>query len=185
MSSRGVRHVQRLGELPGVHRRCAEVAGLAGLDDVVQRLHRLLDRRRRVPAVDLIEVDVVGAQAPKAGVDLGHDRLAGQAGAVRAGAHAMEHLGRDHNLVAPRGLCDDLTQDLFAAAGRIHVGRVEEVDSGVERAVDDWTRGLEIQRPCVGSSTSRAEAHAAEAQPRHFEPGRTQSYVLHRHVPFV
>ena len=40
------------------------------LDDVVQRLHRLLDRRAVVPAVDLVEVDVVGAEAAQAVVDL-------------------------------------------------------------------------------------------------------------------
>ena len=39
-----------LRELPGVHRRRADVARLAGLHDVVQRLERLLDRRRRGPS---------------------------------------------------------------------------------------------------------------------------------------
>ena len=96
----GDRRVLGLGELPGVHRRGADVAGLAGLDDVVQRLHRLLDRRVPVPAVDLVEVDVVGAEAAQAGVDLGHDRLARQAGAVGALVHAAVDLGGEHELVA-------------------------------------------------------------------------------------
>src|SRR5437764_585127 len=51
-----------LGELPRVHAARADVAGLAGLHHVVQRLHRLLDRGLEVPAMDLVEVDVVQLQ---------------------------------------------------------------------------------------------------------------------------
>src|SRR5206468_6810231 len=43
----------RLRELPPVHAARADVARLARADDVAQHLHRLVDRRRRVPAVDL------------------------------------------------------------------------------------------------------------------------------------
>jgi hypothetical protein len=38
-------HRQRLSELPGMHRRRADITGLAGLHDIVQRFERLLDRR--------------------------------------------------------------------------------------------------------------------------------------------
>ena len=41
----------------------ADVEGLAGADDVREGLHRLLQRRLRVVAVRLVEVDVVGAAA--------------------------------------------------------------------------------------------------------------------------
>ena len=58
--------VLRLGELPGPHRRRPDVARLAGLDDVVQRLHGLLDRDVRVAAVDLVQVDVVHAEPAQA-----------------------------------------------------------------------------------------------------------------------
>jgi len=68
--------VLRLAELPGPHRRRPDVANLARLDHVVQGLHRLLDRSVMVEPVDLVEVDVVGAQPAQAVVDLGHDRLA-------------------------------------------------------------------------------------------------------------
>jgi hypothetical protein len=61
-----------------MHRRRADIAGLAGLNDIdiVERFERLLDRRVIVPSMDLVEVDVIGAEAPQARVDLGHDRLA-------------------------------------------------------------------------------------------------------------
>jgi hypothetical protein len=81
------------GELPGVHRRCADVERLAGLDDVAERLQRLLDRRRRVEAVDLVEVDVVGAQSAQAVVDGMQDVLARQAALVGVVAHRVEDLG--------------------------------------------------------------------------------------------
>src|SRR4029077_15827644 len=64
-----------LGELPSVHRRRADIAGLAGLDDIVKRLHRLLDRGFVIPAMDLVEVDVLDAEPTQAGVDLAHDCL--------------------------------------------------------------------------------------------------------------
>jgi hypothetical protein len=56
---RRLRDELRLRELPRVHAAGADVARLAGLDHVVERVHRLVDRRRVVPAVDLVEVDVV------------------------------------------------------------------------------------------------------------------------------
>src|SRR5215468_10433421 len=51
-----------LGELPGVHRGGAEVSGLAGVDDISQRVECLFDRSGAVPAMDLIEVHVVGPE---------------------------------------------------------------------------------------------------------------------------
>ena len=45
-----VGHVQRLRELPREHRRRADVQGLAGANDVVERLERLLDRHRAGPS---------------------------------------------------------------------------------------------------------------------------------------
>jgi len=58
-----VGRILHLGELPSPHRRGADVASLAGLHDIVERLHGLLDGRFRVEAVDLVEIDVVGVQA--------------------------------------------------------------------------------------------------------------------------
>ncbi|MOA44993.1 hypothetical protein D3C78_1673420 [compost metagenome] len=69
-------YLLRLGELPGIHRRCTDVARLAGLDHIMQSFHGFLDGGVVVPAVDLVKVDVVCAQAGEAGVDVGHDRLA-------------------------------------------------------------------------------------------------------------
>ena len=60
--------------------------------------------------------------------------------------------------VFPQGAAGDLLAD----AERVHVGGVEEVDAGLERAAKErLRRGLvEDPRPPLG----RAVAHAAEAQ---------------------
>src|SRR5208282_4444232 len=75
-----------------------DIAGLADLDDVVQRFERLFDRRVVVPAMDLIEFDVVSAEAPEAGIDLVQDRLARQAGTIGSRPHPAIHLGGDDDL---------------------------------------------------------------------------------------
>jgi hypothetical protein len=54
--------VLQLGELRGVHGGGAEVADLPGLDDVVEGLHGLVDWSLGIEAVDLVEVDVIGAE---------------------------------------------------------------------------------------------------------------------------
>jgi len=51
------------------HRRGSEVTHFAGLDDVVQRLEGFLDGGRVVHPVDLVKVDIVGAEAAQAEVD--------------------------------------------------------------------------------------------------------------------
>ena len=53
---------------------CAPYRATAGgtvgeLNDIVQRLERLLDARVRIESMDLIQIDVVGSQTTKRGVD--------------------------------------------------------------------------------------------------------------------
>jgi len=55
----------RLGDLARRERGRADVADLALVDEVGQRAERLVDVSGRVGAVDLVEVDPVGAQPPQ------------------------------------------------------------------------------------------------------------------------
>src|SRR5947199_10841648 len=121
-----------------MHRRRADIAGLAGLDDVVKRFERLLDRRVVVPAMDLVEVDVIRAEAPQARIDLAHDRLPGQAGAIGSRPHPAIDLGSDDNLVPLAEILDRTPENLLAAAEGIAVRRIEEIDAGFERPLDEW-----------------------------------------------
>src|SRR6476660_9222455 len=68
---------ERCRELPGPHAGRSDVAGFSGAYDVVQGLKGFFPRGGRVGPVDLVEVDVVEAEATQAVVDLAEDRLAG------------------------------------------------------------------------------------------------------------
>jgi hypothetical protein len=85
--------------------------------------------------VDLVEVDVVGAEAAQAGVDLRHDRRPRQATVLRASPHRDEHLGSDDHVVALDQLAEHLARDLLARAVGVGVGGVERRDPGVERGL--------------------------------------------------
>ena len=106
----------QLRELPRPHRGGAEVADLDDLDEVVEGFHGLLDRGVRVEAVDLVEVDVVGAESGQGRVHLLHDRLAGQAAVPRAVSDLDEHLRREDDLLTLGELAERFTDDAFGVA---------------------------------------------------------------------
>src|SRR5258707_4493527 len=89
------RKIQRLRELPRVHGRCSDIAHLARLHYVVQRLKRFLDWRLVIPAVDLIQVHVVGFKTTQALVEFIKDFFAREASAIRLVAHLGMYLSRD------------------------------------------------------------------------------------------
>ncbi len=141
--------MEHFGKLPGVHRRGADIAGLARAHDVVQSFHRLFHRGAVVKSVDLVEVDVVDAQPAQAVVDLGQYGFARQTGAVRAGVHTAVDFCRQHDLVPLGVFPEDLADDLLAAAVRVNVGRVEEVDARIKGLADDGPGRVLVQAPGV------------------------------------
>ncbi len=176
--------VQGLGELPGVHRGRAEIAGLPGLHHVVQRLQGLLQRRPVVVPVDHVDVDVVGAQPPQAGVDLGHDRLAGQAAAVgAAGAHGVADLGGDDDVVAVRVVLQGAAEDLLAGAVGVHVRGVEEVDARFEGVLDQGPAGFLVEGPDGVAAVGVAVGHGADGHGRDVEAGAAEFEVTHGGSP--
>jgi hypothetical protein len=119
---------QRLHGLPRGEVAEAHVAGLAGAHHVVEGAQRLLQRRDGIHAVDLVQVDVIGAQAAQAPVDAVHDVLARQAHVVGAGAGAAAHLGGEHELAAVEAhRRDGLAYQALALALVVDVGRIQEV----------------------------------------------------------
>ena len=131
----------------------ADVAHLAGADEVVERAQRLVDGDVGLRAVDLVEVDVVGLQAAQAGFALLDDVAAAVAHVVGAFAHHAVHLGGEDDVVALAVALERLAGDLLAAAAAVDVGGVEEVDAGVEGAVDDVV-GVVRRRSCRRTSCS-------------------------------
>ena len=65
MARQGVAGADLVG-CPFAH---ADVEGLALTDDIGEGLHRLLERRRVVVPVALVEVDIVGTEATQRAVD--------------------------------------------------------------------------------------------------------------------
>ena len=72
--------------------------------------------------------------------------------------------------------------DLLARALRIDVGRVEKVDSALQRFPDEWPRRLLLQHPLA--PFGRAVGHAAEADLRHLHARLAEPDHLHRITPF-
>ena len=71
-------------------------------------------------------------------------------------AHRHAELGGQHDVVA--AALERLADDLLRLAGRVDVGGVDEVDAGVQRAVDD------ADRVVVVGVAPGAEHHRAEAE---------------------
>ena len=79
----------------------ADVADLALVHEVGERAERLLDVGARIGAVDLVEVDPVGAEPPQPVLDRAHDPAARVALLVGVLAHRVVELGGQHDVVAP------------------------------------------------------------------------------------
>ena len=136
-----------------------------------------------VEAVDLVEVDIIGAEPLQAGIHLGQDRFAREARAVGAGPHAMIDLGGDHDFLAPDEVLQRPPDDFLAGPVRIHVGGVEEIDAEIERHADQRAALGLGQRPGMGAALRLAETHAAEAQAGHIKTGSAELHIVHGTPP--
>jgi len=97
--------------------------------------------------MNLVEVEIVGAEAFQAGLAGRHDVAAGAADFVRPVAHRHAELARQHDLVA--AIAERLTEHLLGlAAVAVDVGSIEQRNALVERAMDD------------GAGLFRVDAHA-------------------------
>ena len=117
---------ERRPELAQDRGRLARLLGGVGGDARVQRLplphggveraHRLLERRLRVEAVRVEDVDVVEAEAREALVEAREQVLARPPLAVRAGPHVVAGLRRDDELVAVRRRSRAKSRPKFSSA---------------------------------------------------------------------
>ena len=93
-------HPLRLDDRRGRVGRAAEIADLARLHEVRQRAERLVVIAVGLQPVDLVQVDVVGAEPPQAVLDRLHDPASRRALVVRVGAHREVAFRRQHDVVA-------------------------------------------------------------------------------------
>ena len=179
-----VGEIERLGELPGVHGRGADVAHLARFHHVVQCLQSFLDRRFVIPAMNLVEVHIVGLQTAEALVEFEEDGFAGEAAAIGLVAHdAVDLGGDDHGFAA--GVCfQESPEHLLAVAAGIDIGGVEEVDPEIERLAKKGLAFLFVKGPGVAAGLEfargrRSVGHAAETDAGNFEAGLAEVDVVH------
>ena len=139
------RGLVRLGDVPAREVAAADVDHLALVDELLHRLPHLVPRCVPVDVVHLVEVDVVGLQAPQARFARVTDVARREPAVVRPVRHRPEHFRREHDLLAPAAALrepvpDDRLGRARALRAAVTVGRVEEVDPEVERAVHDRER---------------------------------------------
>jgi hypothetical protein len=124
-----------LDDLVRWKRGAAEGADLAVPDEVGQHAEGLLEVSVPVGPVHLLKVDVVGLEPAQARLERTSEvtaRVAGPVGAFHEGEVALG--GEDDLFPSP---LKGRTHDLLGLSGRVHVGRVEEVDAVVECPVDE------------------------------------------------
>ena len=95
--------------------------------------------------MDLVQVDVIGAEAAQAVLDLPHDPDARVPLVVASRTHPAVHLRGEDHLVAPA--LQRAADDLLGLAVGVHVGRVHEVDAAVDRRVDGGDAVVDVGVP--------------------------------------
>ena len=138
--------------------RQADVAHIAGLDQIRDGAERVLDRHRAVVARRLIEVDVVGLQ-PAQGI--GEEVLHRGGPQVVAGPAAV---GRrrapnftDRKARSRFSAFERLADQHFVVAHAVEIAGVDQRDPGLERGVDGGD-ALGV----VGRAVAARHGHAAE-----------------------
>src|SRR5262249_47717620 len=145
-------------------------------DDIVERAQALVDGRVRIRMMQLVQIDVIRAQATERGVDRLEDVLARQALVPGTRPHGAEALGRDHEVLPPalEPAAENLLgapDGLEVAAHRVDVRGVEERDAAGRGAIENGNGGLLV--------ALQAERHGAEAEPRDGKPGAPETDVMH------
>jgi hypothetical protein len=81
---------------------------------------------------------MVGLEAAKAGFDGVHDMSSGGAYVVTAGPDATEYLRRENDILSSDAeILEGLAQALFAFTFGIDIGRVEQVNAGIDAGLDE------------------------------------------------
>ena len=156
----------------GEHRG-AEIADLALASEVVQRPQRLLQRRRGVGPVQLIEVEMIGLEPAQASLDLRHDVVAAAPPVIRPLTHLVVDLRGQHNPVAPA--LDGLSDQLLRPSLGVDVGGVQHVNPGIERGMH--------QGDCRSGFDPPTELRRPQPQGRDPHTRAAQLAILHRSIP--
>ena len=173
----------RSRQLPGGGVGCPYVTDLSLPDHVVEGAQGFLDRRSRIPSVEIVDIDVVGLQTLQAFFQLLKDVVAGTTALIRAveacawaasAGNFDAHFGGDDDFAPLRGLADDLTDELLGMSICVDVRRIDEVDAEIEALMEDCLRPLEIR--------TSTKVIRPDAKNRNIEACPTKLTVFH--LPF-
>src|SRR5262245_15577521 len=148
--------------MPAGEIRTADVTNLARAHEIIERAERFFDRRERIEAVQLIQVDVVGSQTPQAVVDGVDQVIARRADVIQCRPGAKCALRRNQQAIAPT--LDRLSKNLFCATSRIDVGRIEHRHSSIEadvhqsRCTRSFGAAESLEELAAAAERCRAEA---------------------------
>ena len=173
-----VAQAHHLGVLPAAEVADPEVARLARGENVADRAQGLLERRGLVGLVQVIDVDVIGAEAIQALIDRAQQPFAAESGLMRVPAHGVAGLGGEHPALPILG--DGAPGDLLRDALGIDVRGVDEVDPGLARPRHDPLRGRLVgARPeHHGAETDGGDEQAALAELTGFHGCRSKPLIL-------
>jgi hypothetical protein len=106
---------------------------------------------------------VIRLKPEKTGIDGIHDVTAGCADIVATGANTAEDLGGNDNVFASDvQILERLSERPFAFAFGVNVGGVEEIDTGLDRGLDEFIRARLVNRADGFPDTlGAAEGHGA------------------------
>jgi hypothetical protein len=130
----------------------------------------LVERDPVVHAVQLVQVDAVGAQPVQRRVDAGPDVLGRPVAGHGAVAHHEADLGREEGLVAPT--LERPADELLVGEGSVDVGGVDQRDTQIE-GPPDHPHGLVVV--ALGGAVGPGHAHAAQADRADFGAVQAQS----------
>ena len=145
---------------------------LAGLHDLLQRAHRLLQRRLSVRPVDQIDIHIVGPESLQTAIDRRQRRLATAVALPLSFRPVDAELGDDDRLLAPRA--QRLAQKPLGLPISITFRRVEEIYPQVERALH---RGHDLV--FIKMTVSAANLPAAIADRRYVQSGTSKCAIFH------
>ena len=145
-------------------------------DQFGHRADGLLDRHARIDAVLIVQVDDVQAEPLQRCVAGAPHVLGRSVDAEERAVRATDvaELRGEHDLIAPSA--DRRADELLVRERAVHVGRVEEIDADVERAVNRRDR-LRL----VPARIELGHPHAAEADRGHAQAGSSELPV-HFHL---
>ncbi|MNV61764.1 hypothetical protein D3C71_1542880 [compost metagenome] len=150
----------------------------------MQGFQGFLDRGLMVEPMDLVKVDIVGAQPLQACVDLRKNCFSGEAGAIWSRLHSAVDLGGDDDVVSGYVVSDRTAENFLARPVRVDIGGIEEVDPEFDRPADKWPALLFWQRPGVAAAIGLPVAHASKAEARNLKAGISKARIVHVYLQF-